>query len=59
MFKINQEVTVRIGQCRGIIADISTWGKILKIDNRDQRPAYFVRVKEWDNGTNGGRWFHE
>lgn len=59
MFKKEQKVVVKIGECKGVIAEVSTWGKVLKSPYPDNRPAYFVRVPEWDNGTNGGRWLHE
>lgn len=54
MFKEGDEVIVKIGKCKGKIKEISTWGKVNKHDS--QEPAYYVRVPEWDNGTNGGRW---
>lgn len=59
MLKKGQKVVVKIGKCKGVIAEISTWEKVLNSTYPNSTSAYFVRVPEWDNGTNGGRWLHE
>ena len=50
-YQIGQEVIVVAGNQLGVIEDVSYFDSA--------RPKYFVRVQEWDEGTNGGRWLGE
>ena len=50
-YQIGQEVVVEVGNPVGVNEDVSYFDL--------KRPKYFVRVQEWDNGTNGGRWLGE
>jgi hypothetical protein len=38
----------------GVIEKVSDWSKV--IGEPASGKCYFVRVQEWDMGTNGGRW---
>lgn len=51
-YHIGQEVIAEAGNQVGVIEQI-------KISDVTGRTLYFVRVQEWDNGTNGGRWLGE
>ena len=49
--QIGQEIIVKAGNQVGVIEDVGYFDS--------KRPKYFVRVQEWDEGTNGGRWLGE
>ncbi len=61
MFSIGQKVLVTDGlpHREGIIDKVSTWQVEMGWPTRTNTPCYFIRVPEWDNGTNGGRWIDE
>ena len=60
MFSIGQKVLVTDGlpHREGVVDKVSTWHKEMGWLNVET-PCYFIRVPEWDNGTNGGRWIDE
>ena len=58
MYRIGQRVTVLVGGSVGTVEKVSTWAKEHDMLS-DNTPCYFVRCKEWDAGTNGGRWLGE
>lgn len=51
-YQIGQEVIVVTGNQLGIVEST-------KVSDVTGRTLYFVRVQEWDEGTNGGRWLGE
>jgi hypothetical protein len=57
MFSEGQSVIVIIGHQLGVIEKVSTWREVNHVPDDDA--CYFVRVPEWDNGMNGGRWLPE
>ena len=54
MFSIGQKVLVTDGlpHREGVVDKVSTWHKEMGWLNVET-PCYFIRVPEWDNGTNG------
>lgn len=56
-FEIGDKVLVKDTNQHGVVCDVKPINSLLKYEHTsDDHPMYFVRVPEWDNGTNGGRW---
>lgn len=55
-FEIGDKVLVKDTNQHGVVSDIKSFNSLVHQNFTDDHPMYFVRVPEWDNGMNGGRW---